>query len=171
MQVIISNLLDIEAYIKAIATPTPRVAGLTDYCYVGAGEEFNNAIEAYFGKKYKAGLTLFFGIFDTIDKIIQQGDSQSVINTQVLIMTKANPKIPYSVLEASNATWLAMTKLIGTIETDMECSVRTLQGKKLRIDVVDRKLHPLEGIANVNAYGFAIELSFTIPSNTFKYSA
>lgn len=167
MQISISNFIELEAYVKALV---PRVAGLTDYAYIGQGEEFTDLIEAYYNRKYKPGLTLFFGIFDAIDNLIETNQTTAVINTQLLIMTNADRKIPYDTLRAYNDAWLTMTKVIGRIEQDMECSVRNHPGKPLSIDVTDRKLHPLENIVNSNAYGYAIELAFAIRANTFKYS-
>lgn len=167
MQISISDLEELEAYVESLQ---PRVPGLTHYAYLGQGDDFDNAIQSYFGNKYVPNSTvLFLGIFESGTKDTGGNQSLAPIFCQVCILTKADPKTPKATLMARNATWKKALKLIGTIELDMEESQALPSSKRVRIEVDQNKLIPLEKIANVNAWGWGAEIVFNIPVNSIKY--
>jgi hypothetical protein len=170
MQISIADLLELEAYIAALAT---RVDGFTDYAFLGQGEDFNDAIQSYYNNKYDpetAGITLFLGIFESFSKDGGGNNSFAPVYCQACVLMKADPSQPREILTARNTTWKAALNLIGRIEKDMEDSRFLAATKRLRIEVAQDKLIPLERVANVNAWGWGAELVFNIPVNSIKYA-
>lgn len=164
MQISIADLEELEQYMATLAT---RVDGIASYMYLGQGEEFNDAIQAYYNNKYDAevgGITLFFAIFES------SGKALAPIYCQACILIKADPKEARQTLIARNTTWKAALKLIGKIEKDMEDSRFMPATKRVHIEVNQDKLIPLERVANVDAWGWGAELVFTIPVNSIKFA-
>lgn len=167
MQIIISDLVELEAYVSALQ---PRIPGLTHYKYLGHGDEFDNAIQSYFNNQYVPGSTvLFLGIFEGMTRDTGGNQSLCPMFCQVSILTKADPKTPMATLQAKNETWKKTLKLVGTIELDMEESQSIQSSKRVRIEIDQNKIIPLEKIANVNAWGWGTEIIFSIPVNSIKY--
>lgn len=170
MQISIADLEELEQYIATLAT---RVNGIASYMYLGQGEEFNDAIQAYYNNKYDAevgGITLFFAIFESYSKDSGSNQSLAPIYCQACILMKADPKEARQTLIARNTTWKTSLKLIGRIEKDMEDSRFMPANKRIRIEVNQDKLIPLERVANVDAWGWGAELVFTIPVNSIKFA-
>jgi hypothetical protein len=167
MQIEITDLLTLESY---VSTLKERVEGITDYKYLGAGEEFDDAIQSYFNNKYQSGITLFLGIFESMTREAGGKQSFAPVFCQVCVLTKADPRADLDTLVARNDTWIAALKLVGTIEQDMEDSTRMASVQRLRVEVNGDKLIPLERVANVNAWGWGTELVFSIPVNSIKFS-
>lgn len=162
----IADLLELEAYVEELKT---RIPGLNDYVYLGQGEEFDAAIQSYFNNKYKGGTTLFLGIFESFTKSNGGNQSFAPVFCQVCVLTKADPKVPKQTLVARNETWKTTLRIIGLMEKDMEDSRLSSSQFRLRIEVDQDKLIPLERVANVNAWGWGAEVVFSIPVNSLKY--
>lgn len=167
MQKSIADLIELEAYVEELIN---RVPGLTSYAYLGQGEEFDTAIQSYFNNKYQGGITLFLGIFESLTRSNGSNQSFAPVYCQVCILKKADPKVPKQTLEVRDETWKAILKLVGTIEKDMEDSQGLPSPKRLRVEINQDKLIPLERVANVNAWGWGAEVVFSIPVNHLKYS-
>ncbi len=166
MQVIIDDLIALEAYVSILGVRIPEI---TDYCYLGEGEEFNDAIQSYFNNKYKPGITLFLGIFDSADRDNAANHSIAPVICQICVLTKADPKKEKATLIARNDTWKAALKVIGTMDRDMEETNRANLKTRLRIETDAKRLIPLEKEANVDAWGWGFEVTFNIPVNSLKY--
>lgn len=167
MQKAIADLLQLEAYVEELQT---RIPALTAYAYLGQGEEFESAIQSYFNNKYQGGMVLFLGIFESFTKSNGSNQSFAPVYCQVCILKKADPKVPKQTLIVRDETWKTMLKLVGTIEKDMEDSQRFPSTQRLRVEIDQDKLIPLERVANVNAWGWGTEVVFSIPVNHLKYS-
>ena len=166
MQIVINDLLQLEAYVEGLAE---RISVLNDYCYLGEGEEFNDAIQSYFNNKYKPGITLFLGIFDSADRDNAANHSIAPVICQICVLTKADPKKSKGTLTARNDTWKAALKVLGTMEEDMEETNRANLKNRLRIETDAKRLIPLEKEANADAWGWGFEVTFNIPVNALKY--
>lgn len=167
MQVEITDLLTLEDYVSSLKE---RVSGITSYKYLGSGDEFDSAIQAFFNNKYQGGTVLFLGIFDSLTRDSGGKQSFAPVFCQICVLKKADPKVERDTLVAKNETWKTALKLVGTIEEDMEESARMASTKRLRVEVDGDKLIPLERVANVNAWGWATDIIFTIPVNSIKFS-
>lgn len=170
MVISIANLQELEAYVSNFPT---RIADIKAYHYLGQGEEFNDAIQAYYNNSYSpeiGGITLFLGIFESLSRDVGGNQSFATVYCQACLIQKADPTNAQNVLSARNKTWETALKFVGTIERDMEDSrFSPTPAKRVRIEVVDNKLIPLEKVANVDAWGWGIEITFTIPVNSLKY--
>lgn len=167
----ITSALDLHNYVKELST---RIAGISQFYYLDSGEtNLAERINHFYANINQGNATaLLFALHDS--KLIAAGGTHfhNTFLGQIFVVKKCDTKASVNALiEARHETHKLIMKVIGTIVADMQDWEPTTNALgRFSCQINNDVIIPETRLAGSNAYGYSIDIDFTIQANSLMYN-